>query len=101
MSDESLYSDYADENYGYRRPAFSQANITPRTRVVVDSGGTWIHTPMDENFVEALKGFFKWGSRHWVPEKTAWRIDGLENVDNAIALTQTFYNDVVVIDERD
>jgi len=85
-------------NVALRRPAFSKPE-RPRNRAVVDSEGVWLHTEYTEEFVEALKGSFEWFSRRWVPERTAWRIDGPENIRSAVGLFKTFFPEGVVIDE--
>ena len=81
------------------RPAFSQSKLPPRNRAVVDSEGVWLHTEWEGGFIECLKEFFPWHSRRWVPEKTAWRIDGHGNIPSALGVFRTFFPDGVIIDE--
>jgi hypothetical protein len=73
------------------RPGFSQSNKPARTRAVIDSDGVWLHTPKDDAFIEALKGWFKWYDRYWEPSETAWRVVGASNIESAIGLFKTFF----------
>jgi hypothetical protein len=81
-----------------KRPAFRQ-DETPRNRAIVDSEGVWLHTEKEDAFIETLKGSFPWYNRHWEPSRTAWRVEGAENIRSAIGIFKTFFPEGVVIHE--
>jgi hypothetical protein len=71
----------------------------PRNRAIVGPQGVWLHTEYEEGFVETLKDAFPWHARYWVPEKTAWRVEGPENIRSALGIFKTFFPEGTVIDD--
>lgn len=79
------------------RPPFSQSKLPARNRAVVDSDGVWLHTEYEGGFIEILKTFFPWHSRRWHPEKTAWRVDGHGNIEQALGIFRMYFPEGEII----
>lgn len=79
------------------RPSFPKREA-PRNRAIVDAGGVWLHTEYTAEFVDAIKASFDWYNRYWEPSRTAWRVEGPENVRSALGLFKTFFPEGVIID---
>lgn len=81
-----------------KRPKFPERPST-RNRAIVDNEGVWLHTEYEAGFVETLKEAFPWFNRYWVPERTAWRVEGAHNIRSALGIFRTFFPEGVIIDD--
>jgi hypothetical protein len=98
INDESLWSDYRDELYmgDFMRPAFSQPADFGKAKAIVYSDSVMLKTPKDQNFIDALKGVFRWHEREWRPSETAWIVYGSDNIENACNLLLMFFPDGII-----